>query len=335
MNLSKSQIESITLGAAEILQTDAGLCFRRFTQEQMEMYAQRNKEYYLRARSASGIQLRFCTNSTKMLFSAVISRGSSRSRFVLEVYVNGKRIGLIGNHENGSVPAAYDAIELPLGAFSKEFDLGEGEKEVCIYLPWSAMVELQELCLDDGAWFEPVKPGKKLLCFGDSITQGYDTLYPSAKYATQLAKLLDAEERNKGVGGEIYFPELAKTKEDYDPDYITVAYGSNDWNKSDLATFRSNCTQFFENLCENYPNARIYVITPIWRSDCETPHKVGEFALLEQVIRTVTAPYAHITVIPGFDLVAHDENYFADRRLHPNDEGFRCYFENLTKYFAT
>jgi hypothetical protein len=196
------------------------------------------------------------------------------------------------------------------------------------------MVELQELCLDDGAWFEPVKPGKKLLCFGDSITQGYDTLYPSAKYATQLAKLLDAEERNKGVGGEIFFPELAKTKEDYEPDFITVAYGTNDWNKTNLEVFRSNCTEFFKNLCENYPNAKIYAITPIWRKDYQELSQLGEFTLLEQVIRAVTEPYANITLIPGLELVPHNEKLYADTKaLHPRDEGFTCYYNNLIQYF--
>ena len=70
---------------------------------------------------------------------------------------------------------------------------------------------------------------KRILCFGDSISQGYDALYPSNQYTPQLAKLLDAEEYNKAIGGEIFRPELALARDDFEPEYITVAYGTNDW----------------------------------------------------------------------------------------------------------
>ena len=36
-------------------------------------------------------------------------------------------------------------------------------------------------------------------------------------------------------------------------------------------------------------------------------------------------------MISGFDFVPKDEKYYADLRLHPNDEGFEYYAENLYK----
>ena len=47
----------------------------------------------------------------------------------------------------------------------------------------------------------------------------------------RLADALGAEEVNKAIGGECFFPELAATKEDFQPEYITVAYGTNDWSR--------------------------------------------------------------------------------------------------------
>ena len=35
-------------------------------------------------------------------------------------------------------------------------------------------------------------------------------------------------------------------------------------------------------------------------------------------------------IIDGFDLVPHDKKYFADE-VHPNDDGFAFYGDNLTK----
>ena len=97
-------------------------------------------------------------------------------------------------------------MQLPLGEFSRNFALGGGRKSVCIYLPWSVIVEIEELSIDDTAYITPIKPSKKLIAFGDSITHGYDALRPSNRYVAKLAEALDAEEINKGIGGEIFFP---------------------------------------------------------------------------------------------------------------------------------
>ena len=41
----------------------------------------------------------------------------------------------------------------------------------------------------------------------------------------------------------------------------------------------------------------------------------------------------NITVIRGFDLVLHEEQYFGDLQLHPNDKGFEAYFANWMKQY--
>ena len=106
-----------------------------------------------------------------------------------------------------------------------------------------------------------------MLAFGDSITHGYDTLHPSGRYAAKLAERLEAEEFNKGIGGEKFFSELASLKEPFVPDYITIEYGSNDWNRIDEETFKYNSRAFYENIVRNYPNSKIFTITPLWRKD--------------------------------------------------------------------
>ena len=79
------------------------------------------------------------------------------------------------------------------------------------------------------------KKPKTLTLFGDSITQGYDVLYPSSHYLLKCAATLNAQIYNKAIGGDIFRPELAQIKDSYEPDYIVVAYGTNDWNSCDNA----------------------------------------------------------------------------------------------------
>ena len=224
----------------------------------------------------------------------------------------------------------YTTEKFELGFFSKAFDLGEGKKEVVVYMPWSVKAEIEELSLDDNAFVKPMKRKKKLLAYGDSITHGYDALNPRNKYITRFADAIHFEEYNKGIGGEVFFPELADLKQPFTPDLITVAYGTNDWAKKDKETFDKNCKSFYEKLARNYPTTPILALTPIWRKEINTVKtEFGDFGDVEKGIREFVKDIENITVVSCFDFIPKEEKYFADLRLHPNDRGFQIYFENL------
>ena len=193
------------------------------------------------------------------------------------------------------------------------------------------MVEAIEL--DDGATFEAVKSEKKMLAYGDSITQGYYALRSSERYIAKLADYLGAEELNKAIGSDRFCPELATLTDDINPDYIVVAHGTNDWRTNRTREeFRENSGAFIHTIREQYPNAKIIVISPIWRKDYKDERPFGDFTKLDEDLRTVVKDMDNVTVIRGFDLVPHKEQYFGDLQLHPNDEGFGEYFNNLRKY---
>lgn len=332
MNLNLSQIRDITTGAVRIEEIDNNIHFYRFTKQQEELYKNRSDDFYKKTFATSGIKICFHTNSQTLFLRTEITGGSSRSYFAFDVFVNGVKIDTLDNFSDIDIPQNYTTLNFPLGEFSKEFNLGVGEKEVCVYFPWSVKVILKEFIIDDNSFIKPVKPNKKMLCFGDSITHGYDALYPSNKYITKLADMLNAEEYNKAIGGEIFFPELAATREDFEPDYITVAYGTNDWNKCSKEELTHNYKDFLCNLSNNYPNAKIFVITPIWRKDMNESRLFGDFKSVGEIIQKQTAAFSNISVIQGFEFVPQNEDLFADLRLHPNNEGFEYYFENLSKH---
>ena len=164
---------------------------------------------------------------------------------------------------------------------------------------------------------------------GDSITHGFDAMHTSNRYISRLAEALDAQEFNKAIGGERYFANLAAVRDDMEPDYVVVAYGTNDWRYSSREQFVRESTGTLQNLSRNSPNAKIFVISPTWRALWEMETAFKEFSELDALLRQESENLSNVTVLNGFDFVPHDKSYFADGGLHPTDEGFDHYFKNL------
>ncbi len=317
MKLTLNQIQSVTKGAVRVEEKNDTIQFYRFSKEQEELYRLRDSELYQKTFSSAGVRLEFVTDSTHLGLSVSVSPGCSRIFFNIEIFANGKKVGELGSLSANS------------GAFSGAFSLDEGEKTVCVYLPWSVQLRLNELTLDDGASLRPVKKKRKMLLYGDSITHGYDAIHPSRSYASKLTDALDAEGFNKAIGAEVFWRALAETSDEIAPDIITVAYGTNDWSKQTKEDFEAECAAFYEALSRRNPQAKIFAITPIWRADRDRVTKVGAFEDVATYIRKVTASLPNVTVIDGVSLLPHDTTLFSDVYLHPNDKGFGYYFENL------
>ena len=328
MKLTINHIKEIATGAAQIEVINGKICFSRYTDEQRHLYKNRDADCYLRSLSSSGIKLSFSTNSKSLTLAVDVAPGSSRKYFSFDVFSGETCIGHLYNFNEDEMPQKYIDTVWPLEKMKKTFLLGDGTKKITIYFPWSVNTMLEELSLDDGATVVPENRTKTLLAFGVSITQGYDALRPSDTYVARLARALNADEINKGIGGETFFPELAKTKEIVSPDIITVAYGTNDWSLSDKETYKKNCTLFFQNLRNTYETAKIFAITPIWRTDVSDVKKLGSFPELAEVICAAVQNF-DITTVSGLEMVPHEKSCFADLFVHPNDYGFEYFYKNL------
>ena len=318
MILNYEQITSIVQGVARVTQKEEGIQFHRFTKEQEEGYDKTSftpKQY-----ATAGVRLHFKTDSETLYLKVLTSTGSTRKFFSHDILVDGKLIGTLKNKTTECN-----------GVFEETFSLGEGVKDVCIHFPWSLCSILKELQLDDGSFVEPVKKEKKIIIFGDSITQGYDAQNPINRYAANLADALNAEEINKAIGGEVFCPWLASMKDDIEPDYISVAYGTNHWRRSSAEEFRVICEEFYDKLVENYPNAKIFALTPIWRKDRTDTTRFESFEEIGEIIADVVKKYDNVICISGREFIPEDENLFSDLYLHPNDEGFKYYSEAVKK----
>jgi len=327
---ANKKIKELSHGAVRTAEEQGKISFHRFTEEQQLLYKNAGDEaIYLKTFTPAGVRLVFKTNSTSLFLKVNVPFITTRSYFSVDVCLNGQMIGNINNYADMDVSADYTVGSYPIGDFEGRFDLGAGEKIVTIHLPWSVPLEIEELSIDDDSFVKAISVDKKMLIFGDSITQGYDALHPSKHYTVMLADYLMADGYNKAVGGEKFIPDLARTAEDFVPDYILVAYGTNDWFYGERESFRDNCRKFYETLSRKYPMAKIFALTPIWRTDYKDQHNCGNFSSVADFIEEVTAKLDNVYCLCGFDLVPHQENMYGDWGLHPNDDGFIQYANNL------
>ena len=329
MFLTDEQIKAITCGAARVEREQDGIHFYRLTKEQFAVYDDQPLKHPRRTATA-GIKFMFRTDSRYITMAANVRLdGGTGAFFSFDVFVNGKRKTCWDNFSHMDLPRQFVWLKYDLDVLPARMDLGEGIKEMVIHFPWNRPMALHWAEIDDGAFIEPVKPAKKLIAFGDSITQGFYALRPSERYIARIADALDAEEFNKAIGGERYIPAMVQTPDAFTPDYVVVAYGTNDWRNSKREEFENCCKGFYTGLYKLYPSAKIFALTPIWRYNLDEVTDFYDISEIGDYVRKVTADMPNVTVIDGFDLVPHSVEYFADEGLHPNDIGFDYYYNNL------
>ena len=319
MKLSFEQLASIARGIDRLEQVEDGVQFFRMTEAQKAYYMHYNNiEKANKTDSTSGVRLAFYTDSESLKFSVRFTEGSSRAYAYFDIYENGAMIAHGGSDKENEA--------------QMEVKLTSGESLVEIYFPWSKGVVMTSFELDDGATLKPHSRSKKLVAYGDSITHGYDAIYPSLSYVNRLGNLLDADVHNRGIGGDTFSPELAKRDNLKDVDFVTVAYGTNDWSMCPMEKFEANCRGFFEVMHERFPNARVIAIAPIWRGDSERETAMARpISDVYKLFCEYTKDYDHFTVVDGWNLIPHLPAFFHDQILHPNDQGFSLYAENLYK----
>jgi lysophospholipase L1-like esterase len=163
---------------------------------------------------------------------------------------------------------------------------------------------------------------------GDSITHGYDARITSQTYANIVMRRLDLDGINQGAAGYVFDADLidpALFEGKKQPDIITVAYGTNDWNNKPREKYCRDIDEFFARLHEHFPNIPVLVITPIFRAAHYTTTKVGSFYFAREYLAEAAKKYENTYVLDGDKMVAHVYDYFRDVRVHPNDAGFATY----------
>ncbi|MBQ8605877.1 MAG: hypothetical protein IJ408_04000 [Clostridia bacterium] len=319
MKLDFETIKKITFGYVSFSQKEDKLAFYRLTEAQKAAFVREQESHIKKVNATCGIRFDFITDSKtfKMAFSDVGS-GSSRTFYSFDVYENGEMIySYFGDYEKVSA----DEFSVSLS----------GNSRVQVFFPNLSSFSVVSVELDDGATVTPVVPKCNILMHGDSITHGYDAIYSSQSYANRVARKLDAQIVNTAIGGAVFNPEVIEKPEGFEPDLITVAYGTNDWSKLEKAKFQNNFITFIEKLNETYPGVPKYYILPIWRGDNGRVTDCGTFDDHREYMKKEIEKRGCIA-LESMDFVPHDAHMFSPDLLHPNDNGFFHYANNLIKH---
>ena len=311
MKLSFEQIRSLAFGAASAEQTEEGILFTHCTKKQIDAWTALGQVLGERAALATGVCLDFHTSSKSIEFDAPSGQ--------YEIYVNNlfvEQYSMEALHEKG------EAVKLAIE--------GGEENRITVVFPYhntKGIIKYVEL--DDGATLAPHKYDMKMLFIGDSITQGWNSARDSLGYAPRVARFFNAETINQGIGGAVYH-ESTFDKLDFDPDVVIIAYGTNDCGRyPTVSVMQEHAHKFLGLVKKEYEgkNTKIVLLSPIWRLDV-SGERWQRYLGCCKAVREEAENYGFYFV-DGHELVPKHLSFFADAGLHPNEQGFSLYAENL------
>lgn len=313
MKLTFEQIKALTVGAVTVEQQDDGIHFFKCTKEQIAFYKTVTEPIGSRSAGTTGIRLDFLTDASRI--SVSVSEGEK-----YELHINGILYEQFLCHGN-------DSFEAPLPASDKP-------NRVTIYLPCHGRGGvIREIELTNASTVERCAYDCKMLFLGDSITQGWESKYDTLSFAYRTSNFFNAESVIQGIGGARFHPESVVPLP-FDPDYLFIAFGTNDFdfynhNEDPAGDFQKVVADYLDRIHALYRNKTVFVISPIprllqeesqlalFRTFCKT---VGNEALMREMIH-----------IDGHTLMPLCLPLFADEKVHPNDNGFSVYAENLIR----
>lgn len=308
--LHNSEITSLFHGVLSVVFLDDGFILpRRSIDKQIKYVGTVREDYEKKLQFATSVTLEFSTDAKRFSFEYFYDNVLDL-RGGIDVWVNGKlhKIFYADNTHKGIV----------------QLDLDDGEKEIVVYFPCEKQTKIRNICIE-GNWHCIPQRKEKLLVMGDSITSGVGCDVTSYSYINVFNREFCSELLNQAMGGYIFDDGFLMPLDDYQPDKILIALGTNQYQNAEKC---EKIEKFFEKLALIYPNVPTLVITPIWRLDNEA----GIPALIETAnfIKEICARYKTITIVNGFDMLPPDNVFFADR-LHPNSFGGKLYGEALSK----
>ena len=274
---------------------------------QMAVYAD-DPGYHACSQASSGMCLDCETDAEELILEGDAFRGSTRDIWSFDLLVDRRLFA----HKEGSVaqePHMSWRVKLP-----------QGRKHVQLYFPCLASV--------GGTETLPVVPQKRLLCLGDSITQGYTVHFPSLSYAARLAAALDMALLNQAIAGETFHAAMLDGALGFTPNLITVAYGTNDWSCKPRDMLVRDAEEYLDGVRRLWPRVPLVVIGPLWRGDQDQFPERFPFADLQPILASAAERH-DARFVRGDELFPAVPELMQDAFLHPNDLGQALYGERL------
>ena len=318
----------------------------------------------------SGVRLRFKTSanqiSLKVLVSKMVITGLAEEKrpAAFDLLVNGKEVQtLTADHGNvlrltpGLTAVFVETIEPGDPDLLTFSNLGEDEKEIEIWLPSSAIVELKELTSSKEIFSALPSKKKRWVHYGSSISHCIEALRPMDIWPVCAAQLMNLDLTNFGFAGECQLDGFAARSIANTPaDFISLKLGINLVNADSMRerAFIPAVHSFLDTIREKQPTTPILVISPIWCPFHETTpgpimidgpllfakERPAEFAagalhlvrireILEEVVSLRKDKNLHY--MNGLELMNERDVDLMPDKLHPNSAGYRLMGERFAK----
>ena len=318
----------------------------------------------------SGVRLRFKTSADQVTLKVLVSKmvitglAEDKRPAAFDLLVDGKEVQtLTADHGNvlrltpGLTAVFVETLEPgdpDLLAFS---NLGDADKEIEIWLPSSAIVELKELTASKEIFSALPSTKKKWVHYGSSISHCIEALRPMDIWPVRAAQIMNLNLTNFGFAGECQLDGFAARSIANTPaDFITLKLGINIVNADSMRerAFIPAVHNLLDTIREKQPTTPILIISPIWCPFHETTsgpimidgpllfakERPAEFAagalhlvrireVLDEAV--INRKDKNLHYMNGLELMnEHDVDLMPDK-LHPNSEGYRLMGERFAK----
>jgi hypothetical protein len=318
----------------------------------------------------SGVRLRFKTSADQVTLKVLVSKmvitglAEDKRPAAFDLLVDGKEVQtLTADHGNvlrltpGLTAVFVETLEPGDPDLLTFSNLGDADKEIEIWLPSSAIVELKELTASREIFSALPSTKKKWVHYGSSISHCIEALRPMDIWPVRAAQIMNLNLTNFGFAGECQLDGFAARSIANTPaDFITLKLGINIVNADSMRerAFIPAVHNFLDTIREKQPTTPILIISPIWCPFHETTpgpimidgpllfakERPAEFAagalhlvrireILDEAV--INRKDKNLHYMNGLELMnEHDVDLMPDK-LHPNSEGYRLMGERFAK----
>lgn len=286
----------------------------RFSHERIDAYKSYNKTAKIAApyyNCTSGVQMDFYTDAETITFHYSVTDG---------FYDRDPEhpVDSFCIFENGEYKTSQEVEKGVSGDITYTRESSDAESRITIVFPNYHGISLSSLELGNTRPIDDYE--HRILFLGDSITQGLFADKPSDSYVIQMCAALNAESMNLSVGGEIFRSEALDEDVNFDPTYIVVALGTNDfYGGIPATTVEENAFDYLTVLKNIYPGVPITVISPFSSSIIDVRDAVR-----------YAAEDTGCHFIDGPSLIAPAGGRWHADNVHPSTAGFNAITEALT-----
>ena len=211
---------------------------------------------------------------------------------------------------------------------------GMGEPHrVRIWLPCLTACSVRHV-VADGTYLEPVPERRALVVLGDSIAQGFVACDPGLSWPARLARHLDLDLLNQGIGGQVFQPgTVAGLAGRADAGAVVVEFGENyRYEPCQASRVEREVRAYLAEVAETFPDVPTWVLTcPAHTEDVYPTHPLSCAAAIDGIIRDAVARHPQMRLVNGAALLGDGDlaTLLADGSGHPGPAGQELMAERL------